>query len=273
MVVYLEVFALLGIFRHLYAREQFFDFCLDAVNIHVAHNHDALQIGAIPCFVVVAQSLVWEVVNHIHCAYRQAIAISAVRVDCWQQVFNDAHLSHHAHAPFFVNHLAFRIDFLSIEQQTVSPVAKDNQTGVLHTNACCWHLRDVVHRLVDTGIGIDVSAELNAHRFAPLEHIVALEGLGAVEAHVLKEVSQTALVVFFNHRTHLLRNIKLGLSLRIVVVTDVISQSICQFSYTHCSVNRDGWHALCIRIALQHSRCQQCNEQHFLDNFHFLLFS
>ena len=62
--------------------------------------------------------------------------------------------------------------------------------------------------------------------------------LCSVEAHVLKEVSQSALVVIFQYRTHFLCDVEFSLLFRQCVVTDVISQSIIQLTDSYLRVGR-----------------------------------
>ena len=99
------VFAWLGVSRHLYAAKEFLYLAFYAVYIYVAHHYHALQVGTIPCLIVVAKHLVREVVHHVHRADGQAIAIAAVGIEFGQKVFENTHLTHHAHTPLFVYHL------------------------------------------------------------------------------------------------------------------------------------------------------------------------
>ena len=61
----------------------------------------------------------------------------------------------------------------------------------------CGHVVDIVHRLVDAGVGVEVCTELDAVGAAPLDEVVALEVVTAVEGHVLKEVCKSSLVLVF----------------------------------------------------------------------------
>ena len=56
-------------------REEVFDFLLHLVNINVAHNYDTLEVWTIPEFVVVAESLICEVVDNSSVANHVAFSI------------------------------------------------------------------------------------------------------------------------------------------------------------------------------------------------------
>ena len=62
--------------------------------------------------------------------------------------------------------------------------------------------------------------------------------LRSVKAHVLKKVSQTALVVFLLNRTDFLRYVEVGLMLWIGIVSDVISKTVVEFADSHAFVDR-----------------------------------
>ncbi len=47
-------------------REEFLDFLLDLIHIDIAYDDDGLQVRTVPLLVIVAQVLVWEVVDDVH---------------------------------------------------------------------------------------------------------------------------------------------------------------------------------------------------------------
>ena len=75
------------------------------------------------------------------------------------------------------------------------------------------HIGNVIDGLIDGGIGIDIGAELDAMALQILEQAFARVVLGAIEGHVLKEVSKTALALFFEDRSNFLGNEELGMML------------------------------------------------------------
>ncbi len=58
----------------------------------------------------------------------------------------------------------------------------------------------------------------------------------AVEAHVFKEVGQTALVVILEDRAHFLGYVKFGLTFGILVVANVIGETIVQLPYAYLRI-------------------------------------
>ena len=131
---------------------------------------------------------------------------------------------------------------LRVEDKSVCPVAKDEQAGVKGTLACCRHVVDVVDRLVDACVGIEVASELNTDRLAIADKVVALEIVGTIEAHVLKEVGQAALALLLLNGAYLLCDIEVRTVLRPVVVTDVIGESVVKLAYPYCRIDRQGRH-------------------------------
>ncbi len=195
-IVYSEILARLGVGGHGDGSEDFLDLVLDVVHVDVADNYDGLLVGAVPCVVVVAQNLRVEVVDHLHRAYGQTVAVAAAGIYFRELLFDDAHGALVAAAPFFVDHTAFGVDFFIVESQGVGPVVEDKKARVLHAGACDGYRRDIVDSFVHRCVGIEVVAEFHAYRLKIVDDAFAGEILGAVEAHVFKEVGEAALVVF-----------------------------------------------------------------------------
>ena len=99
------------------------------------------------------------------------------------------------------------------------------------------HVVDIIDRLVDAGVGVEVCAKLDAVCAAPLNKVVALEVVAAVEGHVFQEVGQSALVFVLLQRAYLLCNVEVGTVLRPVVVADEVSQSVAELANPHSSVH------------------------------------
>ena len=81
---------------------------------------------------------------------------------------------------------------------------------------------------------------------------------------MLKEVGQTALTFLFLNRADLLRNVEIGAMLRPVVVTDVVGQSVVEFSDAHGRVEGNRRHHLCADATCQ---CEQQRQKNVSD-FH-----
>ena len=65
---------------------------------------------------------------------------------------------------------------------------------------------------------------------------IAGEVRGAVEAHVLEEVCQSQLVLLFLYGAYLLRDVEVGPVGGLLVVADVVGQSVVQFADAHGGV-------------------------------------
>ena len=137
-----------------------------------------------------------------------------------------------------MDHTSLGIDFDRIESECARPVVKNEKTAVLNGSARNGNIRDIVDSLVHSGIGIEVISELYTDRFKPVDKILTGKILGSVEAHVLKEVSQTALIILFEDRADLLGDIEVCLTFWIVVVTDKIGKTILECSGAQGRIHR-----------------------------------
>lgn len=173
------------------------------------------------------------------------VAVLRTGIELGQVALQHAHLGAGAQTPLFVNHATLLLYLLLFEQQSVGPVVENEQAGVDDALAGRRHITYIIYRLVNRGVGIQVGSELHANALAPAQQLVALEVLRAIEGHVLQEVGQSALVVILLDGADLLCNVELGTILGPVVVTDVIRQSIVQFTDANIGVNGNCWHLLC----------------------------
>ena len=149
-----EIFAYFGIFGHFDGRENFFDFAFDVFRVDVADNDDSLIVGTIPSFIIIAESLRCEIVDHFHGTDRQTFAIAVVGIHHRKKVFEDTHLAGHRATPFLMDYAAFLVDFFRVEKKTVGPVVKNQEAGILDTFAGDGYRRNVVNSFVDRCVGI-----------------------------------------------------------------------------------------------------------------------
>ena len=170
------------------------------------------------------------------------MTVLTVGIECRQTALEHTLRGAAAQTPFLVDDATLLLYLFLLERQSVGPVVEDEQTRVHDAFTGCGHVRDVVNRLVNGGVGIQVLAEFNTHALTPAHQFVALEVLGAVEGHVLQEVSQSALGVILLDGAHLLRNVELGTLLGPVVVANVVRQSIVQLADAHVRINGDYRH-------------------------------
>ena len=255
-----EVSTFSGVLRHFDGGEHSLDLVFDGVYIDVSHDNDSLLVGAVPFFIIVTQCLIGEVVHHFHGSDGEAVCILAVLVENGQYGFIHTHHGSHACAPFFVDDSAFLVDFFRIKGQVVGPVVKDQQTGVNYTFAGNGDVIDVIDRFVDGSVGIQVGSKLHSDAFQPFTQGIVGEMGCSVETHVFQEVGQTALVVVFQNGTYLLGNIEVSLFFRQSIVTDVIGESIVQFTDAYVGINRNRRHLLLGKCHCCSSRKQDSNK-------------
>ena len=242
VVVHGEVFAGSGILRHGDGRKQLLDFLLHLVHVHVTHHDDGLQVRTVPLVVVVAQVVIGEVVHDVHRTDGQAVLILRTLIDFWHGLLHQSAdgLAGPACAPFLMNHATLLVYLLVLQQQVVAPVVQDEQTRVSDTLTLQGHCRDVIYRLVDARIGIQVHAKLHTDGFAPGHdtQLLALsrEVLRAVECHVLQEVSQAPLTRLLQDTSHALGNVKVRQSRLLRIVTNVVRHSVLQLTRPHGSI-------------------------------------
>ena len=151
------------------------------------------------------------------------------------------------------------IDFLGFEQQARRPVAQDEQARVEGRLTCGRHVVNVVDRLVDRGVSIQVGSELHTDGLQPRDELVALEVIRTIEGHVFQEVGESALALLLLNGTHLLCDVEVGAVLRPVVVTNVVGQPVVELSDAYGLIHRDGRHLLGLSsCAYEHQqRCKK----------------
>ena len=225
-----------GILGHLDGREERLDLLLHFVDVEVADDDDGLVVGTVPLLIVVAQHFRLEVVDNLHQTDRHTMTVLRTRIQLRQIAFQHTGHGRCAQAPLLVDNATFLINLCRLQQQTVGPVVQDEQTGVNNALAGRRHVRDVIHRTVDSSVGVQVATELHTNRLAPLHNIVTLEVLRTVEAHMLQEVSQTTLVVILLNRTHALGDVKLCALFGPCIVANVIRQTVVQLANAHVGV-------------------------------------
>ncbi len=167
------------------------------VYIDIANYDDTLVCWMIPFLIVVAKLLILEVVDDRHQADRITLTILTVRIKLLEIALKHTRAWACSQSPFLVDNATLLVNLFRVEGKTISPVAKDEQTRVESALTSCRYVVDIVNSLVDAGVGIQVATKLHADRLAIADEVVAWEIVCAIEAHMLKEVSQTTLTFFF----------------------------------------------------------------------------
>ena len=228
VVVHGIVNALCSVFSAGNIPEQALDFSLNLGRLDVAHYDYRLQIGAIPFLVIVAQIVVREAVYDVHRTYGKAVLVFC------SSVHNRHHTLHHAlcgfsgtaHAPLLMYHAPLLIYLFIGEQQGAAPVVQNEQGRIKHGLTPYRYGRDIVHRLVNARIGVEIGPEFHAHALAPRYDTwrltVTPEVRGAIESHVFQEVGQSTLPGFLQDGAHPLGNVEVGNARLLGIVADII---------------------------------------------------
>ena len=237
IIGYGKVGAFGRILGHFDGREEFFDASFHLVDVDVTDNDDSLIVGTVPFVVVVAQVLVGEVHHYFHRTDRQTVGILASCKHLGQDFLYDTPVGVVAGTPLFVYHTALAVYLIVFEQDGARPVVQYEEAGVYQSGVGRGYVRYAIYRLVESGVGIDVGAEFYTVVFEIVEHCFPGEVLQSVESHVLQEVCQTALVLFFENRTYALCDVKFGAVFGCLVVADVIGESVVEYTITNLRVD------------------------------------
>ena len=230
--------------RHLDIAEERLDLAFDVVDVDVANDDDGLVVGTIPLAIVGAQRLRRAAVDDAHQTNGEALAIERTGIELRQQSLKDFLQADDAHAILVVHDVALGIDGFLGERDAVRPVFQNHHAGVDGRLACRGHIGEEVDRLVGGGVCVQVATILHADALQILLQEVVLEVVGTVEGHVLQQVGETALALLFLHRAHLLGDVVVGYFLGIVVVADVVGESVVELTHAHVLILRQ-CHVLC----------------------------
>ena len=145
-----------------------------------------------------------------------------------------------AQAPLLAYHTSLIVESLLLAGNVARPVVQYQQhridEGIAHQRHCGY----IVHRLVPGSISVYVVAEAHSVFGQELEQALAGIVLGAVECHVLQEMGEPVLVVFFLQCSHVVGDIELRASRRVLIVIEIVGHSVVQASHPECRVRGDG---------------------------------
>ena len=137
-----------------------------------------------------------EVVHYFHYTDGKTLTVTATGEDVGKHTLLHTHHRRIAASPLFVYYATLLVYLLTVEDKTVCPVVENPQTRVNGTLYIHGHIVDVIHSLIYCCISIKISTELYADTLKIVDKRFAREVFCAVEAHVLKEVGKTTLVLF-----------------------------------------------------------------------------
>lgn len=117
-------------------------------------------------------------------------------------------------APLLVDDATFLVYLLVLEEDELAPVVEHQETGVDDALTFDGSGTDMIYRLIDRGISIEVGTKLHADGLAPRHDAeflaLAREVLGTIESHVFQEVSQATLARFFQDGAYTLCDIEVS---------------------------------------------------------------
>ena len=212
--------------------------------------------------IVSAERVIRALVNHFHQTDGEATTVTAVGHQLFEVLDQDACEAGVAHTPLTMDYAALLVNLLTIERQVVTPVVKDKQARV-DSSLARGYIIYIIHCFLDAGVSVELSSELHADAFQIFNQRAVGEVSCAIEAHMLQEVSETALALLFLNRTHFLCDIEEGLVLRLFVVTDVIGQTVVEVTYAHFLIYRKRLHQLAhiLGLSCKSAHCEGCHQK------------
>ena len=203
--------------------------------------------------VIVAQGLIGEVVHHRHQANRHTVAGTAVGHQSGQLAVKYTHLCRVALTPFLVDNTTLLVYLLLVQSEVATPVVQDEQYAIYSRGACRGNIVDIVHGLVNGGVGIQLLTKLHTYALQIAQQGITGIVLSTVEAHVLKEMGKAALVFLLLHGTYLLCDVEVGLTGSFHILANIVGKTVGQLTLYRCLVLRQ---ALCAD-SCNHADCQQ----------------
>jgi hypothetical protein len=207
--------------------------------IEVAHRDHSHEIGSIPIGVELLETVVRERPNDLWLADWQPVGVTRILEQDRQLCVQHPGAGSESGSPFLQDDAALFVDLFRIERDSVRPFLQDEQRAIDHGWIVGRNLQ-LVDRLVEARVGVDVRAETHARGLQKPDDVLLRKTARAVEAHVLNEVSETALIIVFENRSCVDDQPKLRAILRSLVGPDVISQAVGE--RTHGNPRVDGNH-------------------------------
>ena len=215
------------------------DLRFDRRLVEIADGDDRHQIGPVPIGVELLQPVVTDVLDDLGLADRQPLRVARAGEEDGELRVLYPLVGAEPEPPFFQDDASFLVDRGRIEGDVVRPVLENEQRPVHHRGVVCRYLQ-LVHGLVETGMGVDVCPEPHAERLHEAGDRLLGEMQRAVEAHMLDEVSEPALIVVFENGARVDDEPKFGAGLRLLVRADVVAQAIGERADRDQRIDRHG---------------------------------
>ena len=146
---------------------------------------------------------------------------------------------------------------------------QNKQTRVDGTSNLHIDIVDVIDSFVESRVGIEVLTELHTDALQVLLQTITREVFCAIEAHVLEEVSQSALVIIFLYGTYALGDVEIATLLGPLIMANVIRKAVLQFTHLDGWVKRNRRHLHLLCFGCKHHNKHQQQRNQF---FHFLIY-
>ena len=218
-------------------REVLADQGFDLVRVQVAHRDERHEIGPVPALVEAAQVVRGCRLDDLLQADRQPHRVPGVAEQHRVLPVADALAGAPAEPPLLQHHAAFAFHLIRVQGHRVRPLAEDVEGGRDHLGIG-GDLQQV-HGLIEAGVGVEVGPEGGADRFQVVDDLVAGEGGGAVEGHVLQVVGEAALGLLFQHGAGLDPEPELDAVGRLRVDLDVVGHPVPQRAAAHLRIERN----------------------------------
>jgi hypothetical protein len=226
------------------------DLTLDHGGIEIADRDHRHQIWAIPIFVIAHERVDRRFVDDLGKADRDAIRVARALEQDLRVLVEQPHAGAAAESPFFFDDAALLRDLLRIVRDVAGPVAQDVESLCDEVGFVTRHL-ELIHGLVPRRVRVEIGAEAHADAFEVFDECRLGEPLGAVEGHVLVEVSEAALIVVLLHRACVDCEPEQRALLGLAVLEHVVGEPVGQLALLdrgpqreRCVVGTRGRHAL-----------------------------
>ena len=203
------------------------DQTLHVGGLEVAHGDEAHQVRPVPAAVEPADRVVMEGVEDRLLADGDALGVPGVGEEHGQLLVEHAQAGALAAAPLLDDDAPLLVDLLAVEGDAVGPVLEDLEGLLHHLHRVEGH-GELVHGLVEAGVGVEVGPGAQSHRLEVGPQLLLLEVGGAVESHVLGEVGQPLLLVGLQNRAHVEGQTQLGPVLGLGVGPDDVAQAVVE---------------------------------------------
>ena len=216
--------------------EQRFDLGFDLVDIDIADHYYCLKVRTVPCVVEIPEAFRFESLEIFLTSDKSAGRIFRVAVIVWKRAFVHPPSGISSGPAFFYDYASFLVYFFRVACYIVGIVVHDEQAGVYYSFPYNGNIVEHVGSLLYSGGGIDVPAEFGSYRLEVIQHLFPGKILGSVETHVLEKMCKTVLIRSFLYCTDIGGKIKLGPLCRLVVVSDIVCQTVFKFSLAYLRI-------------------------------------